>query len=336
MAIEPPSVRAILAILCSLAFGAYAEEVLHLIQPASYSGMCDASAAVAVGTNRFLVANDEDNVLRLYRRDAPGAPVKSFDLDSFLEITGKSREADLEAAAPMGDRVYWIGSHGRNKDGKNRPNRCRLFATTLKVAGDEVSVSPVGKPCKTLLEDLTACPQLAEFHLAAAATLPPKSAGALNIEGLAATPEGHLLIGFRNPIPQGKALLIPLLNPDEVIAGRPARFGAALRLDLGGRGIRDIVRQGAGYLIIAGPIDGGSDFQFYRWAGGSALPEPVRVKHFQEYNPEAIVIYPPSAGNEIQILSDDGAVPVEGVPGKSLTDPNRQNFRSFWLETGGK
>ncbi|MCX6895840.1 MAG: hypothetical protein NTZ16_10160 [Verrucomicrobia bacterium] len=58
------------------------------------------------------------------------------------------------------------------------------------------------------------------------------------------------------------------------------------------------------------------------------------MKHLEEYNPEAIVVYPPPGAREIQILSDDGAVPVAGVPGKSLTDPNRQTFRSFWLTSG--
>jgi hypothetical protein len=33
--------------------------------------------------------------------------------------------------------------------------------------------------------------------------------GGLNIEGLAATPDGQLLIGFRNPLSEGKALLLP-------------------------------------------------------------------------------------------------------------------------------
>lgn len=314
--------RAFFLILCSLALGARGEEVLHLLQPASYSGMRNASAAVSVNPNLFLVANDEDNSLRLYRRDAPGDPVKRFALDSFLELSAKSPEADLEAAARIGDRIFWIGSHGRNKDGKERPNRSRFFATDLKVTGGEVAVTPVGKPCKTLLQDLLNDPRLAEFNLAAAAALAPKSAGALNIEGLAATPEGHLLIGFRSPIPGGKALLIPLLNPDEVLASRPVRFGPAIRLDLGGRGIRDIVRQGKSYLIIAGPFDSSSDFQLYRWAGGGAVPEPVRVKHLQEYNPEAIVIYPPPGGPEIQILSDDGNLAAA---------PARQTFRSVWL-----
>ena len=176
----------------------------------------------------------------MYRSDRGGPPIKEFDCNAFLEVQGKSLEADLEAGARIGDRVFWMGSHGRNKHGKERSNRCRFFATDIRVAGGEVTLTPVGKPYKDLLDDLVRDPRFDSFHLADAAQFTPKAADALNIEGLSATPDGHLLIGFRNPIPQGKALLIPLLNPNEVVDGKTARFGPAILLDLGGLGIRDI------------------------------------------------------------------------------------------------
>jgi len=34
---------------------------------------------------------------------------------------------------------------------------------------------------------------------------------------------------------------------------------------------------------------------------------------------------------EVQVLSDDGNRLIDGVPGKKITDPARQTFRSFWL-----
>lgn len=61
-----------------------------LSPPTIYFGMCDASAAVALGHDTFAVANDEDNVIRVYQRQPPALPVSSFDLSSFL---GPSREA---------------------------------------------------------------------------------------------------------------------------------------------------------------------------------------------------------------------------------------------------
>src|SRR5882672_904987 len=98
-----------------------------------YPGLRDASAAVAVSSNLFIVADDENNTLRLYSADHVGPLLKEFNFDAFLEVMGKSREADFEGAALIGNRAFWIGSHGRNKDGKERLNCCRLFAIDIKV-----------------------------------------------------------------------------------------------------------------------------------------------------------------------------------------------------------
>jgi hypothetical protein len=317
-------------ILLTMSLYAGAGENSVLLRPTLYRGEGDASGAVAVTSNLFAVADDEDNTLRLYRNDMGGPPIKEFDCNAFLEVRGKSLEADLEAGARVGGRAFWIGSHGRNKNGKERPNRCRFFATDIRVAGGEVTLTLVGKPYKGLLDDLIRDSRLERFHFAAAARLTPKEAGALNIEGLSATPEGHLLIGFRNPIPQGKALLIPLLNPNEVIEGKTALFDAAIELDLGGLGIRDIAYYEGTYIISAGPYDDGGPFRFYRWSGTGTQPERIPVEDLGDYHPEAIVIYPDKGLREMQILSDDGKREVDGISNRDL--PIRQRtFRSFWI-----
>jgi hypothetical protein len=310
---------------------ARAADKLRIDRPMEYSGMRDASAAVAVSSNLFIVADDEKNTLRLYSTDHAGPPLKDFNLDAFLEVTRKSPEADLEGAALLGNRAFWIGSHGRNKDGKERPNRRRFFATDVTVSDGEVTLTPVGKPCKRLLEDLLHDPRFAKFHLAEAAARAPKEPNALNIEGLSATPEGRLLLGFRNPTPEGKALVIPLLNPNQVIEGAPAEFGAATLLELDGLGIRDMAYFRGAYFIIAGPWHSGGKFQFYRWAGGNSPTKKLIVKHLDDYNPEAIIIYPQTGLHEIQILSDDGTRPINGIPGKEPGDSAAMTFRSFWL-----
>jgi hypothetical protein len=324
------SCRILWVLVASLVY-ACANEKLKIVRPMEYSGLRDASAAVAVSSNLFIVADDEKNTLRLYSADHAGPPLREFDLDAFLEVTSKSPEADLEGAALLGNRAFWIGSHGRNKDGKERPNRRRFFATDVAVTNGDVTLTPVGKPCKRLLDDLLRDSRFAQYHLAEAATRPPKEPDALNIEGLSATPEGNLLLGFRNPMPHGKALLIPLLNPNEVIDGQAARFGVAMLLDLDGLGIRDIAYFDGFYFIIAGPWHTGGKFQFYRWAGGDSKPERFVVKHMGDYNPEAIIIYPQTGFHEIQILSDDGNRAVNGIPGKELGVSAPINFRSFWL-----
>ena len=90
-------------------------------------------------------------------------------------------------------------------------------------------------------------------RLADASRLSAEAEGGFNIEGLAATPEGKLLIGLRNPLPQRRALVVPLENPAELIEGKTARFGLPIELDLDQRGIRSLELVGASYLIVAGP-----------------------------------------------------------------------------------
>lgn len=328
--------RGVFLVLLGSMLCACSAEKLRIVRPSEFLGTRDASAAVPVSTNLFIVGDDENNTLRLYSSDHPGPPLKEFDFDDFLEVTRKSPEADLEGAALIGNRAFWIGSHGRNKDGKERPNRHRLFATDIAITNGEVTLKPFGQPCKRLLDDLIHDSRFAQFHLAEASTLPPKEPGALNIEGLSATADGHLLLGFRNPTPHRKALIIPLLNPNEVVEGKIPRFDDAILLDLDGSGIRDMAFFDGTYFIIGGPWHSGTGFHFYRWSGGGAPPEKLSVKHLGDYHPEAIIVYSEKGFHEIQILSDDGNRSVNGIPGKELGDSAPKVFRSFWLTDRAK
>lgn len=145
-----------------------------------YFGMCDASAAVPVGSTMFVVANDEDNVLRVYRRDESGTPMYSLDIASFLGVDDEHPEADIEAATAIGNRIYWVTSHGANKNGKPRPNRRRLFATDLSIEGEKVVLKTVGKPYRDLVEDLRANPELKAYKIREAAETAPEETGGLN------------------------------------------------------------------------------------------------------------------------------------------------------------
>ncbi|MFO1312831.1 MAG: DUF3616 domain-containing protein [Burkholderiales bacterium] len=162
----------------------------------TYRGACDASAAVALDEQHFIVGNDENDILSIYRRSTSTA-IDRLDLRQFLGTRPKE-EADIEGAAMIDSRIYWITSHGRNSRGELQPSRHRLFATRV-VPGSPSRVEPVGVPYANLLRDLSSAPELAPWKLASAAELPAEASGGLNIEGLAATTDGRLLVGFRNP-----------------------------------------------------------------------------------------------------------------------------------------
>ena len=321
-------------VILTALIGLQAHGETRVSAPISYSGMCDASAAVALTDTLFAVASDEGSVIRIYDRDRGGAPLQSIDLTAFLALDARSPESDLEGAARVGDRAYWITSHARNKSGKVRPSRDRFFAVQIVTNAQRVELKMLGKPYEHLLDDLMRDPRLKPFNLTAASHSAPKARGALNIEGLSATPDGRLLIGFRNPIPGGKALLVPLMNPDAVIHGQSAKFDQPILLDLGGLGIRDMAYRDGRYAIIAGSYDGQGQSHLYEWLGGTSAPRRLKHTQLKGLNPEAIIVHADVAGTQFQLLSDDGNRLVNGKPCKELADPSRQHFRSVLISEG--
>ena len=318
----------------------FIETVAALIFPSAltnvaiieYPEMCDPSAAVAISDTLFIVASDEDNVLRVYSRGSSSAPQR-FDLSSFLRSDEDHPEADIEAGTRIGDRIFWIASHGRNTKGKLRPSRHRLFATTVTVEGNKVAVIPSGLPYTKLLEDLAHAPALRKYDLENASRKAPESKNGLNIEGLAATPQGTLMIGFRNPIPGGKALIVPLDNPQQIIEGERAKLGLPIELSLNGLGIRSIeYRESQGrYLIVAGSYNDDGKVTLFGWSGKpSDAAELIPEGRFGNFNPEAMFSYPGDL-TAVQFLSDDGGRKLEGV-GCKETAVAQQRFRGFSLD----
>jgi hypothetical protein len=300
-----------------------------LSQPTFFQAMCDASAAVALDNDSFAVANDEDNPIRIYAAEKGGLPTQSFDFSSQLRVDPKKPEMDLEGACWLKDKIFWITSHGRNKQGEYRPSRQFLFATTCRKTAKGWDLKLAGRPYQNLLADLTRNTRFDAFHLDQASRLPPKAPGGLNIEAVCATPDHKLLIGFRNPIPGGKSLIVTLENPEQVIAGAPAKLGEPILLSLGGLGIRDIEFCEGQYLIIGGSSGAQHGSHLYRWKGGSESPEPLDWSKSVNFNPEALIVYPNR--RPIQLLSDDGTRRIGSQPCKEIKDPAQRRFRGYWV-----
>jgi Protein of unknown function (DUF3616) len=305
-------------------------------QITTYRGACDGSAAIALDQNFFAVADDDSNVLNVYRIGQADA-VKELerDLNVFLDAPTKKKpgpdgkpafkEVDLEGAARIGDRIYWIASHARDSKGEAEPGRSRLFATRIVPQADGPRLEPVGSGAykdlrEAMFDDAKLKKKLKPFKLSGAYAPgkeegpAPESKNGFNIEGLAATPDGRLLIGFRNPRPGKKALVISLDNPAEVVdAGKAPVFGNPWQLGkLEGRGIRRIEWINNTYVIVAGPHGDAEEsdieppFALFTWSGkeGDAKPVMMKVKLPDDFAPEAVFAIPGSSN--MMLLSDDG------------------------------
>jgi len=268
----------------------------------------------------------------------------------------------------IGDHIYWISSHGRNKEGKIRPNRYRFFATCVDIQDPNFILEPVGTPSHTLIGRLVKDKEMIALGLDRATgftaklkkeqrkKLAPKVDG-LNIEALCASHDGNsIYIGFRNPLPYDQtkttpmALVVPLNNYRQVIYKQQEPvFGDPILWNLKGLGIRSMEYSSFHkvYFVIAGAHNSQSKFALYRWSGKKS-DQPVSICKIEteknQFTPEALIVF--KNCGKLLLLSDDGTLItdvsninecMEGemlengkCPNKYLTNPNRKSFRGIW------
>ena len=296
--------------------------------------IADASAAVALAPDLYIVGGDEKNTLRLYDMNNPGsAPIDNVKIGDYLNIDPNHPETDIEGATWLNGRIFWITSHGRNRFGKSWFSRYQFFATSVSFDGNKLNVTVDGN-YTNLIDDLIAYDSIYNLGLADAIgvvdghidtddipDLAPKEDG-LNIEGLCAADDGSsVLIGFRNPRPKSEGekmgLLIRLNNPEAVVLrGEAPDFSPPIALDLDGYGIRSIEFSPTlgQYLVMAGSHKAGSEEPvqtLYKYHMATGLL--TKLADFPFITPEAMFQFPGS--DEIHLLSDDGALLIDTPDG---------------------
>jgi hypothetical protein len=283
-----------------------------------YRGLCEASAGVFIEATHFAVASDETNTLQIYERGKPDPIGPGVDMEDF---TGFNK-SDLEGAAAIGDRVYWISSHSFNSEGEDKKKRKVFFATKIVTENGKPTLKETGKPITSLRDPI-----------AAAAGV---KASDLNIEALSATPERQLLIGLRSPLREipgekSQAIVIRFKNPAAMIDdGAAPELDPAFSIKLDGRALRSMDLIGtnpARYIIVAGPVADGPGFALFTWAGPGTDPKEIHGgPDLTSLTPEGAMAVP---GQElVQLLSDDGK--VGSVKCDDENDPpEKRKFRSI-------
>lgn len=159
--------------------------------------------------------------------------------------------------------VYAITSHSRDDDGDEKKSRERLVR--FRVDGDRIVDHQVFDDLKAALT--AKYPVLAE----AAGIRKVKAQGGLNIEAVeVAADQQSLLIGFRSPLHEGRALVANLENHAGVFERGEAPWlsNRLIELDLGGAGIRSLSWVPAvGYLVVGGPVSRDGPFSLWHWNG---------------------------------------------------------------------
>lgn len=319
-----------------------------------HTGYSDASAVIALDNDYMVVGDDEKNNLYVVNRKQSGLPVKTYYFGDLLGLTdgsiGDYKEVDVEAcvkSTTVTNRVYWLGSMS-NAGSSNvyKANSNKLFATTISGTGTATSFGVTGY-YSTLRQRLIIWGDANgyNFTTSTAGGHDAKTIDGFNVEGMTIAPDNlTLYIGFRAPLVptanRTKAVIAPLLNFETWFnngnpSGNPL-FGAPIELNLGGRGIRDIVRlSNNSYIIVAGnydntPLNGA----IYKWTGNSTdAPLQLSTLNITALNAEACVEIIENGQlvlNKLQIISDNGSTEFynDGTQAKDLSQDNFKKYRS--------
>lgn len=326
----------------------------------SYStGISDASAALPLDDNYMVIGDDEHNLLYVFNRNISGQAVKTFDFNAgnLLQLTdgstGNWKELDIEAAAtnPVSGHSYWLGSMSNSSSFNSKPNRDRVIATDLTGTGATTNIANAG-----WIQGLRA--QLISwgdthgynFTASAAAGKDPKTIDGFNAEGMVFAPDNTTMyIGLRAPLvptaSRTKAVIAPIANFETWFSAinttstshtaTSATIGTPIELDLGGRGIRDLIHLPNGtYIIVAGSVGSVSIPALFQWSG-VASDAPVELPSFDLTGLNAESALPVNVAGQfspdkLQIISDDGDVDYYGdrTAAKDLGEDNLKKFSS--------
>lgn len=277
------------------------------------TGLYEPSAIVQLPDGRFLVVEDEKehpfSVLSISLQgrasSSPLTPGLFEDRDGFWKLD------DLEGLAlDRSGAIYAITSQSLDGDGDQKKSREKLVR--FRIEGDRVVAPKSFKGLKAAL--VAAHPELA----AAARVTDVKGGGGLNVEALElgaeqAPAQQRLLVGFRGPLIDGRAIIAIVENPVGIFENdeAPRVEPSLVTLDLDGNGIRGMsyIPDLHGFLLIGGPVTKeSSQFELWFWSGEPeatarrvSIPGLSGLEHAEGVCPASI-----EGQSKIVIVSDDG------------------------------
>lgn len=234
-----------------------------------------------IGSDEGTGTDNKTNCIQLLKIKKDGSCKVQHNILVFQGSNEEGNEMDIEGICTEGDCVYVIGSHSARRERfslnntykenqttfyvdkiEKKRSRDWLYRIRLDAKGNEIDKNMISLR-KILMND----PALKAF-----CEIPAKENG-IDIEGIAAK-DGWLYVGFRGPVFRDNYVPVMKLRFDD-----PETTYALLYVQLGGRGIRDLAIVSDGFLILAGPIGGGSDsYQVLHWDGKDTVSGKDRSK----------------------------------------------------------
>ncbi len=269
------------------------------------AGLYEPSGLAMLADGRILVVEDE--------MLSPLSVLRPDDVMAALPFASKPepvsgppdalRLDDLEAATSDADgHVFMITSHSRTNHGNRFKSREKLVR--FRLDGNEIVDAAIITNLRDQITELT--------RDLAKAGRRGRGRHGLNIEGMAYDPAGNrLLIGLRQPVVNGQAVLLPLPEPDREFSNDPPSplLGEPVYLDLAGGGIRAMAYSPAlgGFLIMSRQEKHGEAFKLWFWNPHDGDPRQIRLApEINLKNAEGLAVVRQNGSERIMLVFDNG------------------------------
>ncbi|MDX2264464.1 MAG: DUF3616 domain-containing protein [Hyphomicrobiales bacterium] len=275
------------------------------LDPAFWQGekpkLDNISGAAWTGAHLWTASDEGATIERLERVGDGFSAARQYRLADYfdwLDPDRPEREADVEALAWDGERLWICGSHaikrtqlGGVPDEVKAPRTLLGFLTLNKHGEPQSGVS---LPRKEKTGSLLWAVEEDKGPLNAAIF---EKQDWLDIEGFAVKGR-YALVGLRRPLIEGRAVIIRIeLKIGDELAIKEQDWGWApmKTLDLGGLGVRDLLAAGEDALIIAGPqVTANGPYALYLWrtafAGGAQARKLMDLPGDDTVKPEAMTL----------------------------------------------
>ena len=243
-------------------------------------GYFEASGIAHVPGTRQVLFVDDDRPRELFVLEVD---TNGTQHGTAVALTLGAHVTDLEGITYDGRFFYVVGSQskamGYDGDGLVRFS----YDPVTRRTGDVESIRDLKAWLAANVAELHGADQRVGDHV-------------LNIEGLAWDPAGHrLLLGLRAPVIDGSALMIPvkLVDLDGSFSRENLRVdGGAIRLPLGGAGIRSIEfdEDSRSFVLITGATlnDETLEFQVLEWKGTAEMTTKRVATYGRTLKPEGV------------------------------------------------
>jgi hypothetical protein len=274
-----------------------------------FEDVYEPSGLLQLPDGRILVVEDEaESAFKIMRFLVDGSLAENPAINRRLLRSFRRKLSDLEGLSMDQDGfIYATTSHSRDAKGRRKPEREQLLR--FRILGDAaVELSFYGDLVENMRRSAVLQQALSQY------TDQPVNFSDINIEGLHFDQKNQrLLLGFREPVIDGKSLIVKIDNPKAIFEQQadPSFVDVAL-LDLQGGGIRSlsfdpilnlylIVNEIAGY-------EGNLYSQLWSWSGEpESKPEPIALPEIINLkNVESIGSVIVNSESRLLIMSDEG------------------------------